>query len=367
MEKFQKLSIIVPIYNGEKRIKKCIESILHQTYSNIELILIDDGSSDASYEIAEAAVKPKKAEGREIVLIRQENQGVADTRNYGISIASGEYVTFVDQDDYIMPEYCERYMRAAEQGVPNTAKRDTGIAAEQRKLHCEGQNGKNSVRKDGADIVIGGFRRVTDEGKVTRTVALSPAEWSKFVVTAPWAHIYRTAFIRENNIQFLSTGIGEDIYFNLCACACTERVVIIEDTSYRWVDNPISVSNSKQNTINEKSNPMILLQALKKRLPENNMLGKEYEEYYFMRYIVWYFFFTIRGSRKKDVAAMYGRMMKWLQKYYPSYRKNPNIRLCRPKGDSFSIRAIVWLFYRLERFHMMPNALLFLAGRNSEK
>lgn len=331
-----KLSIIVPIYNGEKRIKKCIESILKQNYKNIELILIDDGSSDSSYKIAEDTIEPAKAEGREVRLLRQENQGVAYTRNYGISLASGEYVTFVDQDDYILPEYCENYMRAAAQN---------GIA----------------------DLVIGGFQRITDDGKVTRTVALAPEAWSKFVVTAPWAHIYRTAFIRKNEIRFLSTGIGEDIYFNLCAYAYTERIVIIRDTSYRWVDNPKSVSNSRQNTINEKSNPLILLQELKKRLPKENKVGKEYEEYYFMRYIVWYFFFTIRGSRKKDVVTMYERMMKWLRKYYPSYRKNPNIRLCRPKGDPFSIRAIVYLFYRLERIGMMPKAFLFLAGKNKEK
>lgn len=367
MKKEQKLSIIVPIYNGEKRIKRCIESILHQTYSNIELILIDDGSSDSSYEIAEDIIRTEKEAGREIVLLRQENRGVASTRNYGISLASGEYVTFVDQDDYILPDYCERYMQAAGQGVTDIRKRGAGIAPMQRRENGVGQKEEEPAKKYGTDIVIGGFQRITDEGKITRTVALALEEWSKFVVTAPWAHIYRTAFIRENKIKFLSTGIGEDIYFNLCAYACTERIVIIRDTSYQWVDNPISVSNSKQNTINEKSNPLILLQALKKQLPKENKMGKEYEEYFFMRYIVWYFFFTIRGSRKKDAAAMYGRMMKWLRKYYPSYRKNPNIRLCRPKGDPFSIRAIVWLFYRLERFHMMPNALLFLAGRNSEK
>lgn len=337
MDNKGKLSIIVPIYNGEKRIKKCIESILHQTYQNIELILIDDGSSDSSYKIAESVIAPAKAEGRDITLIRRENHGVADTRNYGISLASGEYMTFVDQDDYILPKYCESYMRTAVQSM------------------------------DIVNLVIGGFQRITDEGKITRTVSLTPEEWSKFVVTAPWAHVYRTEFIRKNKIQFLSAGIGEDIYFNLCAYAYTDRIVTIPDHSYMWVDNPKSVSNSRQNTINVRSNPMILLQALKQKLPKENKLGKEYEEYYFMRYIVWYFFFTLRGSRKKDVVIMYERMMKWLRKNYPSYRKNPNIRLCRPKGDPFSIRAIVWLFYRLERFRLMPGALLFLARNNTEK
>lgn len=345
MDKEKQLSIIVPIYNGKQRIKKCIQSIFAQTYPNLELILIDDGSTDGSYEEAERAIKEEentriaeiteKERKTEIVekaveenkentcrkieikLFQQENHGVAYTRNYGISITSGEYVTFIDQDDYILPEYCTTYMQAAE--------------------------------KTDADIVIGGFERITDEGKVTRTVSLEQTEWSKFVVTAPWAHIYRTEFIKENQVQFLSTGIGEDIYFNLVAYAYTDKITILPDHSYMWVNNPKSVSNSKQNSINERSNPLYLLDALTERLPKENKLGKEYEEYFFMRYIVWYFSFTVRGSKKEDVKQMYAKLMEWLKKHFPDYRKNPNIKISRPMGDTLAIRLSVWLFYRLER------------------
>ena len=325
------LSIIVPIYNGEKRIKTCIDSILNQTYENIELILIDDGSVDASYEIVRDVLTRIPSGHMIVKLIRQENHGVAYARNYGISIASGAYLTFIDQDDYVLPDYCEHYMRTA------------------------------GEKK--ADIVIGGFERITDEGKVSRRVVLKPAVWSKFVVTAPWAHIYKTEFIRENKIQFLSTGLGEDIYFNLTAYAYTERIAIQGDYSYRWVDNPKSVSNSKQNFISEKRDPLFLLESLKKRLPKENKLRQEYEEYFFMRYIVWYFSFTVKGSSWKDIVWMYERLMRWLRENYPDYRKNPNISMFRPKGDSLFIRISVWLFYVLERMGMMPGAFKLLAKK----
>ena len=350
MKKEKKLSIIIPMYNGKKRIKKCIQSIFAQTYPNLELILIDDGSGDDTYEMARKAVEEAEkaqreagtsqgeaAAGRtiEVRLLHQENHGVAYTRNYGISLASGEYVTFVDQDDYILPEYCAVYMQAAE--------------------------------TSDADIVIGGFERITDEGKVTRTVRLKQAEWSKFIVTAPWAHIYRTEFIRENQIQFLSTGIGEDIYFNLVAYAYTDRITILPDHSYRWVDNPRSVSNSRQNSINVGSNPLYLLNALIKRLPGENKLGREYEEYFFMRYIVWYFSFTVRNSRKEDVKEMYFKLMEWLRKHFPEYRENPNIRISRPAGDPLAIRISVWLFYRLERLGLLPKCLELPAKKDVKR
>lgn len=334
MKKEKKLSIIVPMYNGRKRIKKCIQSIFAQTYPNLELILIDDGSGDDTYETAGEAVREAE-KTIEVRLLQQENHGVAYTRNYGISIASGEYVTFIDQDDYILPEYCAAYMQAAE-----TAD---------------------------ADIVIGGFERITEEGKVTRTVRLKPAEWSKFIVTAPWAHIYRTEFIRENQIQFLTTGIGEDIYFNLVAYAYTDRITILPDHSYRWVDNPGSVSNSRQNSINERSNPLYLLDSLTERLPVKNKLGREYEEYFFMRYIVWYFSFTLRSSRKEEVKEMYFKLMEWLRKHFPEYRKNPNIRISRPAGDPPAIRVSVWLFYGLERLGLLPKCLELAAKKDRKK
>lgn len=95
-----KLSIIVPIYNVEKYLPRCIDSILAQTYTDFELILVDDGSSDNCPQICdEYALKDQR-----IIVIHQINGGVSDARNTALKIARGKYVAFVDGDDFIIPD-----------------------------------------------------------------------------------------------------------------------------------------------------------------------------------------------------------------------------------------------------------------------
>ncbi len=92
-----KISIIIPVYNSEKVIARCLESVLNQDYKNIEIIIINDGSKDRSQEIIE---QYSKIDGR-IKIIKTENQGVSSARNLGIQNASGKYVCFLDADDYV--------------------------------------------------------------------------------------------------------------------------------------------------------------------------------------------------------------------------------------------------------------------------
>ena len=104
------ISIIIPVYNAEKELKKCVESILRQTQKNIEIILIDDGSADASLSICQ-----KYAEGDcRVKVVHQKNAGVSAARNAGIEVANGQYIGFVDSDDWIAPEMYERLLSEAE-------------------------------------------------------------------------------------------------------------------------------------------------------------------------------------------------------------------------------------------------------------
>ena len=90
-----KVSIIIPVYNVEKYLDKCLKSVLNQTYKNIEIIVINDGSTDNSLKIC------KKYKDKRIVLIDKENGGVSSARNKGLELASGKYITFVDSDDWL--------------------------------------------------------------------------------------------------------------------------------------------------------------------------------------------------------------------------------------------------------------------------
>ena len=97
----KKVSIIIPAYNAEKTIKKCLNSVCNQTYENIEIIIVNDGSTDNSLDICE---EYEKKDDR-IIIISKENGGLSDARNKGIDIAKGKYITFIDSDDYVDLEF----------------------------------------------------------------------------------------------------------------------------------------------------------------------------------------------------------------------------------------------------------------------
>ncbi len=105
------ISVIVPVYNVEPYLKRCVDSILNQTYKDFELILVDDGSTDRSGEICD---EYKKSDDR-VKIMHKENAGISDARNKGIEEAfksSSEWITFVDSDDFIHPETFERLLSA---------------------------------------------------------------------------------------------------------------------------------------------------------------------------------------------------------------------------------------------------------------
>ena len=101
------VSIIVPIYNVEQYISKCIESILAQTYRDFELILVDDGSPDMCGTICDEYARTDSR----VYVIHQENKGLSAARNAGISLAKGEYISFIDGDDYVEKDFFERIIR----------------------------------------------------------------------------------------------------------------------------------------------------------------------------------------------------------------------------------------------------------------
>ena len=106
---YPKISIIIPVYNAEKNIEKCLDSIIKQTYSNLEIICINDGSIDNS----ENLIKDIQNKDSRVILFSKKNSGVSDTRNYGIEQSTGEYIMFIDADDYIEDNYIEVMIKTA--------------------------------------------------------------------------------------------------------------------------------------------------------------------------------------------------------------------------------------------------------------
>lgn len=100
------ISVIVPVYKVERFLDRCVESLIRQTYDNLEIILVDDGSPDCCPEMCDAWAEK---DGR-VKVIHKENGGLSDARNRGVSAASGEYISFVDSDDYVSPDYAKRLL-----------------------------------------------------------------------------------------------------------------------------------------------------------------------------------------------------------------------------------------------------------------
>lgn len=111
-QKIPLISVVVPVYNVEKYLNRCLDSIVSQTYHNLEIILVDDGSTDSSLEICEEYAK----KDTRIRVFHKENGGVSDARNYGIDYSRGEYVTFVDSDDKVTDDYVEFLWKLTENG-----------------------------------------------------------------------------------------------------------------------------------------------------------------------------------------------------------------------------------------------------------
>lgn len=296
-----KVSVIIPVYNGEKYLDRCITSFLKQTYDNIEIILINDGSTDKSQDILNSYKKYNN-----IIVIQQKNIGVANTRNFGISIASGKYIMFADDDDYVLEDYVETYVK--------------------------------EIQKNDYDLVIGGYQRKNDRGKNISRRRLKNTYWSRYIIMAPWSKIYLKDFIVKHSIKFLNYPIGEDNYFTMSLLEAKPKINIINYDGYIWFYNENSVSNTKQKGIRKNIDIFNLLNELINKVDHND----KYIKYYFYKYCVWYLLFSGKTSSKSDFVNQFNNEMIWLDKNKMLTTISPFSVLL--KGESLRDRFAVLLF-----------------------
>ena len=215
-----KLSVIVPVYNAERYIRKMIESVLSQTYKNWELLLIECESKDRSYELCEEY----EQEYPMIHVIQRENKGPGAARNQGMEMAQGKYLMFLDADDYLsVPTIMEQFIDLAE--------------------------------KAGSDITVCNYERLWD-GKLLPAMEhkcfseLNPRSeefrfkgfFSTGTLSYVWAKIYRKQFITENQLSFSEFGYAEDKLFNLQCYICGARYAFVGKRGYVYRRNLQSIS-----------------------------------------------------------------------------------------------------------------------------
>lgn len=214
-----KLSVIVPVYNVEKYLDKCITSILGQTYTNIELILLDDGSRDGSGAICD---KHAAADHR-IRVIHKPNSGVSRTRNIGLEMATGELVTFVDSDDYLAPDYF------ADMADALLASSSDLVMAGHTRIDADSTKEFSFIPKQ---FGIDQFPRLFSELKVQNSATV-------------WGRIFRTEIICCNHMRFTEDmKLGEDAVFLLTYLQYCRSVCFVANCGYFYRIMPGSLSNS---------------------------------------------------------------------------------------------------------------------------
>ena len=217
------VSIIVPVYNAEKFLNRCVDSILGQEYRDFELILVDDGSRDMSGSICDAYAKTDER----VVVIHKENSGVSDTRNQGIERAKGTYLQFVDSDDWLTPDATKLMVRAAEE--------------------------------HGCDMVISDFYRVVGDmvsrkGDIESDCVIDREEFASFMMENPadyyygvlWNKLYRRDLVNRFGIRMdAEISWCEDFMFNLEYVRYAETFYALRTPVYYYVKTKGSLVNQK--------------------------------------------------------------------------------------------------------------------------
>ncbi|GGN95903.1 glycosyltransferase [Saccharibacillus kuerlensis] len=217
------VSVIVPVFNVEDYLRKCLESLSAQTLREIEIIVVDDGSTDGSFAVASECAKQ---DGR-IRVIHQENQGVSGARNAGLNAASGEYIGFADPDDWAEPGMFEAlYTRAKSDDADFCACDYSFVYEDRSEPHVLGlKNGTLSISKYGLD-------RMWFEKKFAAVI---------------WNKIFRRSVIEEYGLRFESTRnvFSEDVLFNLCFLRHIDTASSVEGSYYNYFQQrPGSLMNS---------------------------------------------------------------------------------------------------------------------------
>lgn len=209
-----KVSVILPVYNVEKYLRQCLDSVIGQTLKEIEIIAVDDGSTDDSPAILDeyAAREPR------MKVIHQRNAGAGAARNAGLDAATGDYVIFLDPDDYV-----EKVMLRSMYDLAIEEKADVTCSAWM--VHEGDEPGK-------------GYRRGYDLEIVNVRGSKTPSELGERLFTAfgfvPWNKLVRRGFLKERNIRFQEIPRTNDVYFSTSAIALADRIAVINGAYYHY-------------------------------------------------------------------------------------------------------------------------------------
>ncbi|MEW9699981.1 glycosyltransferase [Paenibacillus sp. SI8] len=288
------ISIIVPVYNGEAYLEKCLNSIVNQTFKDVEIICVNDGSTDSTLGIFE---KYKKKEDR-IVIINQENSGLSASRNNGMKIAKGKYIGFVDGDDFIDEKMFEELYLLAEKSSSDVVVTDFWLYYGDEKPLKPFRDEKNYLLLKGKSFNIKEFP----------WISTSIAAWDK---------LYRKDFLTTNSLSFPVGMIYEDRLFTIQVLALAKKISLTNSRLYYYrKDNELSITYNEHKNIKCQNDFIQMLDESIKFLKENG-LGYETLPFYLVNCIEGAFMHQYNSLRSKTFSSFFDRLREVLLEDLP--------------------------------------------------
>lgn len=222
------ISIIVPVYNVEKELDRCIQSLLHQTYKNIEIILVDDGSPDDCPRMCDEYAKMDAR----VRVIHKSNGGLSDARNMGLKKATGEYVLFVDSDDYIRLDSCQRFVGIIND-CPDIVVAEATIYRQDYIIHQKRSSLEENITYNNKEFII---------------KSINSNEWY-----APVCYnLYNRLFLINNELFFEEGILHEDVEYMMRLYLKANKINFLKYEFYQYVIRENSITQSEVFTKNIK-------------------------------------------------------------------------------------------------------------------
>lgn len=304
------ISVIVPVYKAKNYLEKCLDSIIKQTYKDLEIILVDDGSPDDCGEICEQYAKRDSR----IIVIHQQNRGVSAARNIGLSIATGHWIMFVDSDDYIDLDLCEYLLKLADLTHADIVQCDAMLETDGKSIHRSFY-----VRKGNT---------VTNQ-------------W-KYLASECWGKLYKKETI--SGLCFsVDLKLAEDLYFNVQAISRAVCFSSGSEAKYHYVQTKDSLfrSTSAKNSILLCRNVM----EFAKKEFSNNCAVSEYLRLEMLRNTLDVCSRIVRNQIEEDMAELVYNMRREIRKelYNILFKEN----FVYKEKLKFILVAYAWPIYRL--------------------
>lgn len=287
MSQQELISIIVPVFNIENYLPRCLETIAAQTYRNLEIILVNDGSTDSSGDLCDEFAK----KDHRTKVIHQQNAGLSCARNTGMANANGEYLMFVDGDDYLHVDTVNILWTA----INSDSKYDIAIGGFLKTSKLDEDIHSESERK----------AATVARKELMRLLLVADNDKEKLLFNVVWNKLYRKDKIAY--LYFENCIPSEDMDFNLKVYLNTDKAIVIDSPLYFYVQRPCSIVHSKDSLI----------------------------KHYSTRSVLFYKHFkALRDSNKKDfghllLRALYRKMALWKGRTYQTNDENETFLKCR--------------------------------------